>query len=180
MIFMRWVPVYGYPYYEISECGQLRVTVNGTLPKGWRGKKRGELHKPYGKYGKVLLTGTDKKVRYLTINRLMLLSFVGPPEKERRFAAHKDDNQSNNLLNNLYWATQHENEADKVRNGKEFKGEKHWKAKLTLDDAIEVIRLRRAGLTYKRIGEKFGVGLTVPFKICKGILWPEALKRVDS
>ena len=58
------------------------------------------------------------------LGRLMLLTFVGPPEPGQ-VCRHLDDVPSNNALENLCWGTQSENMHDKVANGL------HWASNKT-------------------------------------------------
>ena len=74
-----------------------------------------EEGKPNGsKYLYVRTSHQGKRVR-LYIHRTVLEAFSGPAEG--RWGLHKDDNHLNNRLDNLYWGTQSDNEADMRKNG---------------------------------------------------------------
>jgi hypothetical protein len=52
--------------------------------------------------------------------------------------------------------------------------------KLTLDDAIQIVILRKEGLTYKEIGLRYSIGLDHAWQVCKGKLWPEARELAEK
>lgn len=73
-------------------------------------------------------------------------------------ACHDDGNASNNRLENLRWDTPTNNHADKQRHGTQSQGEKHYRARLTTVQVIE-IRLRfKNGDNQKTIAKDFGIG----------------------
>ncbi len=48
---------------------------------------------------------------------------------------------------------------------------RHNRAKVTEQDVREMRALRKAGMTYKAIGEKFGLGINATFKASNGYSW---------
>jgi hypothetical protein len=56
-----------------------------------------------------------------SMHRLMLETFEGPMPKNKQ-GRHLDDNKMNWRAANLAWGTTHENNADRVRNGRTTKG----------------------------------------------------------
>lgn len=78
-------------------------------------KPASDIDSPNGsKYLYVRTSHQGKRTR-LYIHRTVLEAFVGPAEG--RWGLHIDDNHLNNRLDNLYWGTQSDNEADMRRNG---------------------------------------------------------------
>ena len=76
---------------------------------------------PLGRYFCVNLCRDGKKKAH-RIHRLVLEAFVGPcPEGME--CRHKDDDKSNNRLDNLSWGTRMENAADRIANGNQWRGE---------------------------------------------------------
>jgi hypothetical protein len=85
----------------------------------------------------------------------------------------------------LFLGTTQENNADKVRKKRHLtgerlsaavlphipKGSRHYKTKLTEDDALRIIEMRRRGAMYKDIGAAFGISDTAAYKIAKRKRW---------
>ena len=125
----RWLPVVGYEnIYEVSDHG--RIWSVKRKVKGGRGK-------PRTAGGRILRGGAAQSGhrtvslahpwhghKMYLVHRLVLEAFVGPcPEGME--ACHWDDNPANNRLDNLRWATRHENMLDRSRNGIDNNGTKN-------------------------------------------------------
>lgn len=54
---------------------------------------------------------------YLIVSRVVLLSFVGPPQPGQE-ANHRDDDRTNNRLTNLFWASKSVNATARERRRK--------------------------------------------------------------
>lgn len=124
----EWKPVVGYEgLYEVSTKGRVRsldrhvAGANGSrrlirgrmlalTPSDWNG---GYISVELSREGR----GNRKRV---LVHRIELEAFIGPcpPGQE---GCHKDDNEQNNDLANLYWGTRADNMRDAVRNGTH-----HW------------------------------------------------------
>jgi hypothetical protein len=101
----NWMPIPGFPNYEISQTGQVKnLTTGKTRP--------GTLHD--GGYRRVWLVKDGVKHRDY-IHRLVLLAHVGPPTGP--VVRHMDGNPANNYVGNLQWGTVSENGYDRVRHG---------------------------------------------------------------
>lgn len=120
----RWLPVPGYPGYEVSDQGSVRsldreVQSRWGTPKVLKGKVLAQSQVggsgPTGRYHACTLFREGKR-RSVTVHVLMLETFVGP-RPEAMHGCHRDDDPNNNRLENLYWGTPSENVFDKVRNG---------------------------------------------------------------
>lgn len=117
----EWRPVVDYESrYSVSNDGQVRsenVPPPVNARTGQRGK-RAQLMKlcPNAKgYPTVVLsTGSGRKQTRYLVHRLMAAAFFGPSEMDVR---HLDDVPSNNVISNLEYGTQSQNEYDKIRNG---------------------------------------------------------------
>lgn len=124
-----WLPVPGWPAYEVSDEGGIRRAVKS------RRAPQGFVLKPLrGRSGYLAVNlyrpGVLKTVR---IHRIVCTAFHGEPPSPHHEAAHGDGNKINNRADNLRWVTRRENEAEKDSHGTRPKGERHGRAKLTAD-----------------------------------------------
>lgn len=139
-----------------------RVGSNGSV---WSRKKKGRHLSKFGSWRPLRQTPLGKtqhlivgiwfreKYRNFLVHRLMLIAFVGacPANNE---GCHKDDNPSNNKIDNLYWGTHKQNGIDMVRNGRSARGSKNGHAKL---DAASVLKIRQSVLKQDTLAELYGV-----------------------
>ena len=146
----KWTKVPEFPQYEISDCGRLRRFGKNTIINP---KTSGREYPYYVLYSK-------NKMHKRKIGQLVLSGFVGlkPDGLE---CCHRDDDKTNNNLDNLYWGTHAQNLEDQRRNGKVLRGELHGRCTIT-NELVEDIRkaLQCAGGVYgsgRRIAEKFGI-----------------------
>jgi hypothetical protein len=131
----------------------------------------------YGRF-RMIAEGLDKSEQ---AHRLAFRLYVNPEIPSGMCICHKCDNPSCVNPNHLFLGTHRDNTNDKVRKGRQCKGEKraqimravsvkgeaHYKAKLTDNDVREICRLRESGLCYREIAEIFNVDITTPHKIVK-------------
>lgn len=127
---MIWLPIAGYPGYEVSDAGVIR---SKRCPNGMTPQDNG-----IGYYTVFLRNGTDNKRKL--ISRIVLEAFVGPAPSEHHQAAHGNGNKADNSLLNLRWATQVENEEDKEIHGTRPRGEKHANSCGLTDDQVKEIK----------------------------------------
>jgi hypothetical protein len=161
---MKWKAIPGYSAYEISDEGELRRAIGARYHKPGRRNRPGSLLKPSGKYGCYALVDDFGKITWgLRTNRLMLLTFVGPPPSKKHQALHWDDDQANNTLPNLRWGLPKDNGEDKVRNGKAAKGEENAAAILTVEDVAAARADYKKGHTLHE--------LTVKYKVTTAPMW---------
>lgn len=95
-----------------------------------------------------------------TLNKIVAWTFRGAPTPPRIHAAHEDGDKSHNAVENIFWKTKVENEADKIRHGTTNRGERNGQAKLT---DVQCSEIRAAwsenpirGMQ-RRLAEKYGV-----------------------
>lgn len=185
----EWRDIPGYEgRYQASNMGQVRSlsgmisrvcacgcgAVSSVVHHGrvLKHQYRGGKIKPYA------VVDMDKTSR--PVHHLVLLAFVGPrPEKAQ--GCHRNDNQLDNRLENLYWGSWHENRADAERNGvlKVNRGTKHGMARLTDEQVLEMRRLRATGMTCEEIGKRFGVGVEHAHAVVTGRTWKHLPGAVD-
>ena len=65
--------------------------------------------------------------------------------------------------------TYHQNAMDKVRDGTDNRGEKHWRSQLTETQVLDI--RSRVGQTQRQLGKEFGVSFQTISMICKGGMW---------
>lgn len=115
----RWLPVDGFPGYEVSNHGQVRGlprtidTVRG--PRTVRGCVLSQWTTPKG-HKSVSLRGTRGQLTRL-VHSLVLTAFVGP-RPDGYECCHSDGDPANNHVWNLRWDTSSENNFDTVRHGR--------------------------------------------------------------
>lgn len=144
----QWLPIAGYEgIYEVSNRGSIRSH------RFWRGRgeeSRGRPHKlglSTGEYGHMFARlFSDGTTRTLSVGRLMLLAFKGPdPDPAKKWACHWDGNPANNVIDNLYWGTNSDNQMDRVRHGTSNRGSRNGHAKLKEEDARDIKSRIKAG-----------------------------------
>ena len=145
---MEWKPA-SVPFYEVSECGDLRLLkkrstlVAGTILKGTL------KHGGYREY-KVHVDGVGTRV---SAHREVLLAFLGQPPTPDHQCAHWDGDPLNNHYSNLRWATAAENTADKVRHGRHMNGRRNF----TEEQVLGMRAMRDAGKTYDQIRDVYTI-----------------------
>lgn len=120
-----WIDIPGYPNYKISSFGRVLNS---------KGKYLKVFSYSNGYCGIFLCN--NGKIAQFRFHRLMLLCFEGPSELEVR---HLDGDKKNNRLSNLKYGTHSENEEDKVKHGKVYKGESVGNSILT-EDQVRWVR----------------------------------------
>jgi len=105
--------------YQISNLGRLKIVQRTTMRS--HGKKltikekiaRGSLNFGYIRYS--LCNANDKEIK-VRAHRLVAGAFIPNPEN-KPYVCHRDDVRTNNVVTNLYWGNNSENQLDSVRNG---------------------------------------------------------------
>lgn len=173
---VRYLPIQGFPGYEVGE--------DGSVWSCWTKKGRG-----FGR-GKVRLGDLWKKLKptplksgHLTVSlckggvrctksvhRLVLEAFVGPCPKGME-CCHNDGNPANNHIENLRWDTHRNNHSDKIKHGTHLIGAKHGMAKLIENDVINIRRLSQEGLTDLEIAKRYELHISTVRYIRIRKLW---------
>lgn len=147
----RWTPVSDWEdYYAVSTHGRVMRTAPGK--KTYPGKILSPGFKAPGYLHVILCSGPRREQR--TIHRMVAAAFLPLPEEPHRcFVAHKDNNPSNNCVDNLYWATPSENNYDQVLHGT-AKGVPAPNRRPITDACVRAIRQdpRKAGLVAAEYG----------------------------
>ena len=139
------------------------ISIDGQVKSTWYGKERqlklfvhtGYLGFNYCKDGKKTL---------LHVHRCVAKVFLGDRTSEGLGALHKDGNQLNNNVENLYWGTQKQNREDMIRHGT-------MPTKLKEADIYKIRELRSTGMLQREIADFFGVSQTLIGMILRGEIW---------
>ena len=102
----------------------------------------------------------NKKQRFFFLHRLIAQAFI-PNPNNYPVVNHIDGNKKNNSIENLEWCTYQENTNHAYRTGI-FKakgavhiGEKNPNKKLTEQDVLDILKLKKEGLQLKNVYEKY-------------------------
>lgn len=107
------------------------------------------------------------------VHRLVALAYLANPEN-KLFVNHIDCDKMNNVATNLEWCTKLENEAHKVRLGRQAqqKGESHGRAKLTNADVWNIRYIYSlGGSTMKDLAEQYKVARSSISRILSNKGW---------
>lgn len=146
------------PGYSVSTDGEVRSDRTGRILVG---SKAGDG------YRKICFAGKP----HMYIHHMVLNAYVGPAPAGMQ-CRHLNGDKTDNRLDNLAWGTPTQNSADKALHGTVGYGEKNPMAKLTWGDVYGIREDRkRLGLSYKSLGEKYGVSTMTAFRAVKGESW---------
>lgn len=142
----EWRPVVGYEgYYEVSDLGRVR-NLGFDIEYILNGKK--VVKHVYPKflsptlgnngYFTVFLVCGEKKERLL-VHRLVAMAFLPNPE-DKRTINHKNGVKTDNIVENLEWATDMEN----IRHAFDTGLNKHRKPVLQIKDGVAIAEYKSA------------------------------------
>jgi hypothetical protein len=166
-------PVPGYPTYFADREGGI-----------WSNRRRGprgdgpprigtlfRLKEQKRRYCSVQLYDEQGKPTYLSVHRLILLAFVGPPPDDCTQTRHLNRNTHDNRLENLAWGRPLENSADQASHGTQVRGERVGSARLTAEKVREIRRLLAEGWEQRPVARQFGISQAVVSCIHRRITW---------
>lgn len=152
-----WRRIPDYPDYLVSSLGRIA---------GHRG-----LLKPFPLLNGYLRVNlyAGRKARQLSVSRLVLLAFKGPPGSGME-AAHLNGKRQDNRVSNLSWTCRQENEAHKIFHGTLYFGERHPRA---LINACLVRRIRKLSDHHcpKDISSTLGISVHIVKDVLRGRTW---------
>lgn len=140
----RWLAIPVAPRYEINTSGQIRRVSTGKILKQ-------QINDGY----RVISIRVDGVCKLLRVNRMVLLTFEGPPSEEDMQAAHLDGDRLNNHRSNLDWATNKVNASHRAIHGTGARGQKHGCARLTDEQARSI--LQRVRIANRKTGDRGNV-----------------------
>jgi hypothetical protein len=183
---VSWQPIEEYyGFYEVSHTGEVRslprtITKKNGVTQRLRGRILRRAHHPYG-YPTVGLHRRGEQKTFL-VHRLVYRAFGGEIP-EHLYVCHRDGSQTNNHIDNLYLATNSENQQDAIRGGfrdpkallgrknPALSGEKNPMAKLMPEQVMEIKKRRAAGERLINLAEEFGVSFQLISLIGLGKVW---------
>lgn len=162
----RWLPVVGFPKYEVSDRGRVRSL--------WFAAPRLMKLRRHLAYWQASMQRPDGKNASKSVHVLVLAAFVRPREPWEQ-CRHLDGDGGNNLLSNLAWGTAKQNNADKVIHGTLPYGDAVPNSKLRSDD-IRWLRwaIDYAGVTRVAIARAYGATHTAVNCAVAGLTWRHA------
>lgn len=106
-------------------------------------------------------------------HRLMATLALGEPPSERHVAAHSCGHGGSGCCNprHLRWATESENQMDRVAHGTSNRGHRNAQSKIAEDEVLGVVALRRRGVDLGTIAGHYGIAVTTVSGIVNGRTW---------
>lgn len=161
-----WKPIPGHEPYEASDLGNIRNGMKGNVLVPVRWGNRGHV---------AVRTGGGRGARRHYVHRLVLMAFDRLPE-EGEIGCHKNDINTQNNIENLYWGTYKENTQDAIRNGKfsplpkQELGEKNQNAKYP-DALIDELRNQYSGRRGEvtMLSKKYNMPIVTVYCIVKNL-----------
>lgn len=150
----------------------------GRLTTRWK-RLKPSTHGSRGEKRPLLVRKVGGKLRNFKIDWLVLTLFVGP-RPDGMEACHGDDNPWNNRVANLRWDTQLANIQDRERRNRTARGRAYPQAKLRESDIPEIFALREQGLTFRQIGDRFGVSDEVVRRTWHGDRWKHVPRPIGQ
>ena len=164
-VFVR--AVFGYEkQYAVSNTGNIySFERNGN----WRFVKLKPTINHNG-YERVTLFNNSKR-RSFFVHRIVAENFLDNPENKRT-VNHINAIKTDNSIKNLEWATHSENTQHAVDNNLAHRAKGSEMSKvLKEEDILNIIELRRSGMTHKSIGIALGRPATTIQSILNGRRW---------
>jgi hypothetical protein len=163
-----WKDVPGYEgKYQASNLGQIRsltrqITQIGSGGRPFTRTVKGRILRPgrFCKSGHVSVV-LGKGSAGSPVHQLVLQTFVGPPPDGQE-VRHLNGNPADNRLENLTYGSRTENILDVYKIGKAWR-------KLTTEQAIEIKRELRAGVSGSELARNYGVTPTTISNIKNGV-----------
>jgi len=164
----RWHPIYD--DYAVGSDGSVFSRVKRRRPLiHWMPhyyKLTPTAAKSRGGYLVISISNEDGTVQR-RLNRFVLMTFVAP-SSDKYHAAHRDGDRVNNAKSNLVWATAHDNIAHKHLHGTYRSDANHCLTQLPDSTRPQILKMRSEGMTWKRIGNHFGVSLHTAWSVGSG------------
>lgn len=159
-----WRPCPFWPMLLVSNRGDVKNDISGHV--------YAQLEKHGYKTIRVREALTGKRIQ-LSVHRLVLVSFAGWPPKGK-VACHVNGKRHDNKIENLMWATQDENIAQRDAHGTTMKGDNHYCAKITSKQARRAKLLLSKSYTAREVAKIVGASVSTINDIKRGRSWKHA------
>lgn len=158
-------------FYAVGSDGTVwcRRTRGGKLLTDWRQMKLIPVP-PDDRPIVGLRSGADSKLTRWYVHVLILTVFVGPCPNGLE-GCHKDGDSNNCALGNLRWDTHKSNMTDRTLHGRTVRGERHYYAKLTVDDVKSIRQRCASGEFQKNVALDYGINASCVQKIVSRESW---------
>jgi len=166
-----WVPVAGFPIYEVSDWARVRSLDHYDERGQWR---PGKVLKPWmHSTGYLCVTlYRDGKAYKPRVHALVAAAFRGPRPKGHD-VRHGPNGPLDNRPSELCYGTRKENMEDMERDGTKRQGDNHHNAKLTVAIVSECRLRRAASETIEALADEFGVSWGAVRSAVSGVTWPD-------
>lgn len=155
----NWKPVPGFgERYWVSDQGRFRrINKDGNPSVILKARSNRDGYQ----YVPLRLDGRTKSI---SVHRTVLEAFRGPCP-ENHFGCHRNDDKTDNRLDNLYWGTSWNNFHDAELNGKLNR------TKLNPEKVREARKLHERGWGYRSLGNRYGVSPEAIRQVFHGKSW---------
>lgn len=110
---------------------------------------------------------------YHLAHRLSYEMAHGPVPDKTLYVCHHCDNRACVRPSHLFLGTAADNTHDAWDKGRLNFGERAHNSKMTAETVIAIRSMRsETGLSFKRLGERFGISTMQAFRVCVGDRWP--------
>lgn len=157
---IRWIPGYE---------GMYAVTDSGRVWSCRRRHKWLTIQDTIDGYKRCTLS-VGGVARNVSVHSLVLNAFVGP-RPFGHVCRHLNGVRDDNRVANLAWGTPEQNYADRHAHGTDNTGERHWQARLTEADVVEIRRRCDAGEVQSVIAKDYGISRVTVSHINVRRLW---------
>lgn len=169
-----WKQIEGHEGYEVSDAGRVRSFRVGSKLMWNVAPMVLKCGTGMGGYRRVKIDGKSHLV-----HRLVAEAFLGPAPDGRPQVAHWDGDPSNNRASNLRYASPSENNQDKLRHGRDLRGEHASFSKLREDDVRDILDRLGRGELQREIAADYGITQRHVSSIKLGQVWAH-LDRDDQ
>lgn len=156
----------GFPGYVIQRDGRVFSAKHRKI--GLREVRQQRSAKGYIYVG-LCLRGRKLNRR---IHRLLLEAFVGP--SNGLWGLHRNDDRSDNRLENLYWGTPQDNTNDAANHGLLKHGGRHPMRRLSAEQVLEIRSRYTSGETCKHLASEYGVSTSTTQRVAMRTSWKAA------
>jgi len=168
-----WKDISGYEgIYEVSNLGSIKSYKRYAFGKIMSLKSDKDGYKEVG-----IRDATGRR-SYKRVHRLAAIAFLENPY-DHKFINHKDNNPSNNNIENLEWCSIEYNNKYRFTHGNaDHKGEKHPRTKLSNSDVIRIAAIgRQETHTEPQIAKLFKTTRSIVNKIRLKVRWLHILDK---